>query len=80
MSSRVIADARFRVSFTMLLGGHFVLVLSTPLFSFPQALPFYEHSQTNFQEQRVCALYAKSHSSPLHLGCDGQGAGSNKGG
>lgn len=33
MSSSVIADARFRVSFMMLLflGGHFVLVLSTPV-------------------------------------------------
>lgn len=33
----VIADARFRVSFTMLLflGGHFILVLSTPLLFFP---------------------------------------------
>lgn len=87
MSSRVVADARFRVSFTMLLflGGHFILVLSTPLLSFPWArpatYPLYKHSQTNFQEQRVCALYPKkSRSSPLQLGCDGQGTGSNKGG
>lgn len=74
MSSRVIASARFRVSFSMLLflGDHFVLVLST-LFSFPQALPFYKNSQTNFQEQRICTLYAKKNrSSPLHLAVMGK--------